>query len=67
MQNIAVNGRNVTTPASFDTTSTSAGGVIMDSGTTLAYLVDPAYTQFVNAVSTFESSMFSCITMTMVP
>lgn len=50
MQNIAVNGRNVTTPASFDTTSTSAGGVIMDSGTTLAYLVDPAYTQFVNAI-----------------
>ncbi|KAG0623566.1 hypothetical protein M758_3G183700 [Ceratodon purpureus] len=42
--NIAVRGVNVTTPAAFDLSST--GGVIMDSGTTLTYLVQPAYGQF---------------------
>lgn len=42
--NIAVSGVNVTTPASFDLSTT--GGVIFDSGTTLTYLVQPAYGQF---------------------
>lgn len=42
--NIAVSGVNVTTPAAFDLSTT--GGVIMDSGTTLTYLVQPAYGQF---------------------
>lgn len=54
MENIAVNGVNITTPASFAIGSTG-GGVIMDSGTTLSYLVDPAYTQFVTAVSIYTS------------
>jgi hypothetical protein len=52
MQNIAVNGVNITTPASFAISPTTGGGVVMDSGTTLAYLPDPAYTQFVNAITT---------------
>jgi hypothetical protein len=42
--NIAVSGVNVTTPAVFDLSTT--GGVIMDSGTTLTYLVQPAFGQF---------------------
>ena len=53
MENIAVNGVNITTAASFAVTATG-GGVIMDSGTTLAYLVEPAYTQFVTAVSIYN-------------
>lgn len=42
--NIGISGRNVTTPASFDLEYT--GGVIIDSGTTLTYLVQPAYDEF---------------------
>lgn len=48
--NIAVNGMNITTPASFEVTS-GGGGVIMDSGTTLAYLVQNVYTEFIAQVS----------------
>lgn len=42
--NIGVSGTNVTTPTAFDLSN--SGGVIMDSGTTLTYLVQPAYDQF---------------------
>jgi hypothetical protein len=51
--NIAVNGMNITSPSVFtlsDKSGGTGGGVIFDSGTTLAYLVDPAYTNFVTAV-----------------
>jgi len=51
MQNIAVNGVNITTPASFEISPGANEGVIMDSGTTLAALADPAFTDFLNAVS----------------
>lgn len=44
LHNVAVNGVNVSSPASFDLAAT--GGVIFDSGTTLTYLVQPAYRQF---------------------
>jgi len=46
--NIAVSGVNVTTPDSFDLSTT--GGVIFDSGTTLTYLVQPAYGKFQEGV-----------------
>jgi len=49
--NVAVNGMNVSSPASFDLATT--GGVIFDSGTTLTYLVQPAYGQFQSGVSAF--------------
>jgi len=49
MLNIAVNGVNVTTPSAFEIT-TSGGGVIFDSGTTLSYLTQPAYGKFLTAV-----------------
>ena len=42
--NIAIRGVNITTTAAFDLPT--AGGVIMDSGTTLTYLVQPAFGQF---------------------
>jgi len=58
MQNIAVSGVNITSPASFEITATG-GGVVVDSGTTLAYLPEPAYTQFVNAVSHIQASVGS--------
>lgn len=48
LQNIAVEGTNVTTAASFDLSTT--GGVIFDSGTTLTYLVQPAYEEFISGV-----------------
>jgi hypothetical protein len=48
LQNIAVDGTNVTTAASFDLSTT--GGVIFDSGTTLTYLVQPAYEEFQSGV-----------------
>ncbi|KAG0571210.1 hypothetical protein M758_6G210100 [Ceratodon purpureus] len=50
MENIAVDGVNITDPTSF-AIGVSGGGVIMDSGTTLSYLVEPAYTQFINAIT----------------
>lgn len=50
MQNIAVSGVNITSPAAFDITNLNAG-VILDSGTTLATLAEPAYTDFQSAVS----------------
>lgn len=49
LQNIGVNGVNVTDPTSFEITASNEG-VIMDSGSTLAYLIEPAYDQFVAAV-----------------
>lgn len=49
MQNIAVNGVNITSPAAFDITNLNAG-VILDSGTTLATLAEPAYTDFQSAI-----------------
>lgn len=52
--NIAVNGMNITSPSVFtlsDKSGGTGGGVIFDSGTTLAYLVDPAYTNFVTAIT----------------
>jgi hypothetical protein len=56
MENIAVNRVNITDASVFAITASGEGGVIMDSGTTLAYLVEPAYTEFINAVSTFFPS-----------
>ncbi|KAG0585599.1 hypothetical protein KC19_2G024200 [Ceratodon purpureus] len=49
LQNIGVNGVNVTDPTSFEITASNEG-VIMDSGATLAYLIEPAYDQFVAAI-----------------
>lgn len=51
MQNIAVNGMNITTPDSFTIVPGLNEGVIMDSGTTLATLAEPAFTQFLTAVT----------------
>jgi hypothetical protein len=51
MQNIAVNGTNITTPASFDLKPDGTGGAVVDSGTTTALLIQPAYDQFQAAVS----------------
>jgi hypothetical protein len=45
---------NITSPSVFtlsDKSGGTGGGVIFDSGTTLAYLVDPAYTNFVTAIT----------------
>ncbi len=50
LQNIAVNGVNVTTPVPFEIVPGSNDGVIMDSGTTLATVAEPAFTNFLTAV-----------------
>ncbi|CAL5419813.1 unnamed protein product [Camellia sinensis] len=62
LQNIAVNGQLLPIdPAVFATSSNR--GTIVDSGTTLAYLVEEAYDPFVNAitaaVSQFATPIFS--------
>lgn len=52
LQSIAVNGQLLSIdPAAFVTSSNR--GTIVDSGTTLAYLVQEAYDPFVSAVSNF--------------
>jgi hypothetical protein len=51
LQNIAVNGVNVTTPVSFEIVPGSNDGVIMDSGTTLATVAEPAFTNFLTAIT----------------
>jgi hypothetical protein len=63
--NIAVNGMNITSPSVFtlsDKSGGTGGGVIFDSGTTLAYLVDPAYTSFVTAVCIYVC-LYVCQTL----
>lgn len=50
LQSISVNGQKLPIDSSVFTTSSNAGTII-DSGTTLAYLSEEAYTPFVNAVS----------------
>lgn len=54
LESIAVNGETLSIDASAFTTSSSSGTII-DSGTTLAYLAESAYTPFVNAISTAVS------------
>ncbi|KAM6568718.1 hypothetical protein CsatB_016703 [Cannabis sativa] len=54
LQSIAVNGQILSIdPAVFSTSGN--GGTIVDSGTTLAYLVEEAYNPFVSAVTNFVS------------
>ncbi|XP_057541495.1 aspartic proteinase 36 [Amaranthus tricolor] len=50
LQSISVNGQKLPIDSSVFTTSSNAGTII-DSGTTLAYLSEEAYTPFVNAIS----------------
>ncbi|CAK9227007.1 unnamed protein product [Sphagnum jensenii] len=50
LQNIAVNNINVSQPSVFAIPNYGGGGVIFDCGTTLAYIVQPAYGDFVDAV-----------------
>lgn len=51
LRSISVNGRPVPINPSVFATSSSNRGTIIDSGTTLVYLVDEAYNLFVGAVS----------------
>lgn len=48
---ISVNGQTLSIDPSMFATSSSRGGTIIDSGTTLAYLAEEAYDPFVDAVS----------------
>jgi hypothetical protein len=50
LKSIAVNGQKLPIDSSLFATSNSQGTVV-DSGTTLAYLVDGAYVSLVSAVS----------------
>ncbi|KAG6580648.1 Polyadenylate-binding protein 7, partial [Cucurbita argyrosperma subsp. sororia] len=50
LQSIAVNGQTLSIDPSVFATSNNRG-TIVDSGTTLAYLVEEAYTPFVNAIT----------------
>ena len=51
LQNIAVNGSNITSAASFALGPEGTGGCVIDSGTTTALLINPVHEQFVAAVS----------------
>jgi hypothetical protein len=57
LRGISVAGKAVPIPkGTFDILSDGSGGLIIDSGTTLTFLVDPAYTPFLAAVkSTIEA------------
>lgn len=50
LESIAVNGQTLAIASSVFATS-SNGGTIVDSGTTLAYLAEDAFGPFVNGVS----------------
>ncbi|KAJ1418894.1 Xylanase inhibitor, C-terminal [Sesbania bispinosa] len=54
LQSIAVNGQLLSIDPEVFATSNNRG-TIVDSGTTLAYLVEEAYDPFVNAITTFVS------------
>jgi hypothetical protein len=51
--NIAVQGVNISTSTVLTSSSGSNLEVIFDSGTTLAYLIEPFFTDFMNAVNQF--------------
>ena len=53
LQSIAVNGQLLAIDHSAFTASDNQGTII-DSGTTLAYLIEEAYDPFIKAVSLFE-------------
>nr|XP_043609435.1 aspartic proteinase 36-like [Erigeron canadensis] len=52
---ISVNGQTLSIDPSMFATSSSRGGTIIDSGTTLAYLAEEAYDPFVDAITKFVS------------
>lgn len=54
MESIAVNGQKLQINPSVFTSSTNQGTII-DTGTTLAYLVEEAYESFINAITTVVS------------
>lgn len=57
LQSIAVNGQSLPIDAAVFATSSNRG-TIVDSGTTLAYLVEEAYDPFVSAVSLVSLYIF---------
>jgi hypothetical protein len=66
LESIAVSGQKLPIDSSLFATSNTQG-TIVDSGTTLVYLVDGAYDPFVNAVNPLlhTSSFFFCGTASM--
>jgi hypothetical protein len=61
LQNIAVNNINVSQPSVFAIPNYGGGGVIFDCGTTLAYIVQPAYGDFVDAVGFLHACLSSLL------
>lgn len=51
LQSISVNGQTLSIDPSVFAIDDNQGGTIIDSGTTLGYLAEGAYTPFVDAVS----------------
>ena len=56
MKGISVNGVQMEVKSSAYDTTEITEGTIFDSGTTLAYLVEPLYTSFVTSVCHMTSS-----------
>lgn len=64
LQSIAVNGQILSIdPAVFATSSNR--GTIIDTGTTLTYLVEEAYAPFVNAVSYIGTASLSPLSLSL--
>ncbi|XP_078442205.1 aspartic proteinase 36-like [Wolffia australiana] len=58
LQGISINGRALPIdPSVFSTSNTGGGGTIVDSGTTLAYLVQEAYDPFIYGITAMVSQV----------